>query len=364
MLERAVAAGISPGAVAVVGRGRKILAEIAAGSLGRDDDDRVADAETVYDLSSLTKPLVTSALTMMLVAEGACSPDQSAAKYLPSISRAITLAQLLSHCSGLPAWRPFYDGVKAAEAAGAHVLMATEAAKHVVYGLAERVPLQAPPGTRPLYSDVGYILLGSILEKIVDEPLHHYARRRLFDPLGLSATSFVAAYEPAHAAGRIDAAKVAPCGKSLARETPVCGFVHDDTAYAMGGVSGHAGLFSNAREVHALVAEHVEAQAGGASLLDRGVVDDFWAPSKRLPNSTWALGWDTPTAGNSTAGKLISPQSIGHLGFTGTSIWVDRVRGVHVVLLTNRLQAGAERGAVNDMRARFHDAVFTELDQR
>ena len=177
----------------------------------------------------------------------------------------------------------------------------------------------------------------------------------------MSTTSFVAAYDNDHAAGCIGADSVAPCGNSPARAAAVCGLVHDDTAYAMGGVAGHAGLFSTAGEVHALVAEYVEALAGRSSLFDGAVVERFWTVANRLPGSTWVLGWDTPTPGSSTAGGLISPDSVGHLGFTGTSIWVDRVREVHVVLLTNRLQAGAEREDVNDLRTRFHDAVFTDL---
>ena len=363
MLEEAVAAGLSPGAVAVVGRGREIVAAISVGTLGCDIGNRAVDAETVYDLSSLTKPLVTSALMMILVAEQRCSTRGRVADILPSVEPSITFGHLLNHSSGLPAWRPFYDGVKAAEGAADRGLTTTEAAKQVVYGLAERVPQEAPAGTRSIYSDVGYILLGKAIEAIVGEPLHGYARRRLFDPLGLRATSFVPAYDRAHAAGRIDVGRVAPCGRSLARETPVCGVVHDDTAYAMGGVSGHAGLFSDARGVHALVAEHVEALSGSSRLFDGRVVEDFWSLENRLPGSTWVLGWDTPTAGASTAGRLVSPGSVGHLGFTGTSIWIDRERGVHVVLLTNRLQTGAGRDGVNDMRARFHDAVFAELDE-
>jgi CubicO group peptidase (beta-lactamase class C family) len=139
------------------------------------------------------------------------------------------------------------------------------------------------------------------------------------------------------------------------------GVVQDENAYAMGGVAGHAGLFSTAREVHRLVGEFERAFHGLGSRFERDLVRIVWTKDTATPGSTWALGWDTPAAQGSSAGSRISARAVGHLGFTGTSVWVDLDRGVHVVFLTNRIHQGGDNRGIRELRPRVHDAVFAGL---
>jgi len=157
----------------------------------------------------------------------------------------------------------------------------------------------------------------------------------------------------------MDVDRIAPCGSCAWRGTDaVRGAVQDENAYAMAGVAGHAGLFSTARDVHTLVAEWVLAHAGSGRLLDPQVVRRLWRRSPSVPGTTWALGWDTPSRPISTAGTHVSADAVGHLGFTGTSIWIDIQRGVHVILLSNRVHPDRASTGIRELRPRLHDAVF------
>ncbi len=388
VLDKAVSDDLTPGAAAIVARGADVLAEIYTGTLGLEGDaDMPVGPHTIYDLSSLTKPLATAASIMTLVAEGVIDLDAQVIDFFRSFSQTgpghdkarVTVRHLLGHSSGLPAWLPFHEAVaeiqKVREATGAVAppLFGTEQGKRAVYRLADAAQLQAQPGTRALYSDVGYIVLGRIVELVTKHPLHEYARTRIFQPLRLRETSFVPlvpSRDPdaaasltvsKHVDGVIDPDVTAPCGHSIGRGTPVRGFVHDDNAYAMGGVAGHAGLFATVRDVHGLTAEFVGAEKDNGRVLRGEVVRACFDTSNRPPGATWLLGWDTPSVAGSTAGTKISASAVGHLGFTGTSVWIDRERGVHVVLLTNRVHRDTAREKFNELRVQFHDAVFAEV---
>jgi len=361
LLAGAVADGVMPGAAVIVGDADAVLLESYVGTVDGSAGAAVGP-DTIYDLSSLTKPLATVASLLILAARGDVDLDGPVARWLPELAaagdeparRAITIRQLLAHASGLPAHRPFYRDV-AADAVG------TPAGADRVIALAAAEPLEALPGERAVYSDLGFMLLGRLIERSAARSLDRFVAEELVAPLGLQSTAFVRVDEARAGDRRFAAARCAPCGDCGWRGGEVRGLVQDENAHAMGGVAGHAGLFASARDVHRLVAEHVRAHRGGPSVFDGELVRACWTRGAEAPQSTWAVGWDTPTAGRSTAGSLVAPDAVGHLGFTGTSVWVDNRRGVHVILLTNRLHPDRENTAIRALRPRLHDAVFAAL---
>ncbi len=363
MLSAAVAAGVTPGAALLVGDADAILAECYVGRLGCVPE-RPVEMGTIYDLSSLTKPLVTVSSLLMLAAAGRLSLEDTAVRWIPEFGSnshgdsgnraSVRLRDLLAHRSGLPAHRRYFAAVAPEQVGGSR-----GAAR--ILDMAAREPLEYSPGTRALYSDLGFMLLGSVVERASGEPLDRFSAKALFAPLGLESTGFLRLEETTATDSTMARPRIAPCGRCSWRSGEVHGVVHDENAYAMGGVAGHAGLFSTARGIHAVSAEYQRAFCGRPSLFARDLVHQAWTRDTTTPGSTWALGWDTPAASGSSAGSLVSARAVGHLGFTGTSLWIDLDRGVHVVLLTNRIQMGGDNRAVRELRPRVHDAVFAGL---
>jgi CubicO group peptidase (beta-lactamase class C family) len=281
---------------------------------------------TLFDIASLTKPLATAALTMM-----ALDDDVIALGDRPRPE--LTVEQLLAHASGLPAWQP---------------LFALGGARAIVEAIA-REPLESAPGTRSVYSDLGFMLLGSYLEERLGQSLASSFAQRIAEPLAIEVR-----YRPP------DPSACAPT------EGDLRGQVHDENARAMGGVAGHAGLFATARDVSRLVHALVVAWHGARSatvprLWSQARVRQFWSPSG-VPGSTWCLGWDRPAAAGSSAGERWPKDGIGHLGFTGCSLWIDPARARWVVLLTNRVHPSRANERIKQLRPRLHDAIVAELD--
>jgi len=345
LLERATTRAF-PSACLLVAREGQPLIHHAYGRGGLD---------TVYDLASLTKVLATTAAVMQLTARGELGPTDPVARWLPELargpSRALWIWHLLAHASGLPAWLPLYEQARQLPASRRRA---------VARRLALCAPLQARPGERAVYSDLGFILLDWALERCTGQRLDRLAEQLVFAPLGLLRTRFV----DLHRAGAVEAMQalpVAPTERCPWRGRRLRGEVHDDNCHAMGGIAGHAGLFSSAFEVHLIVRELLAAHAGRRSIFTPAVVRRFFR-RRPVPGSTRALGWDTPAPRGSSAGKLFSPRSVGHLGFTGTSIWIDLERQLSVVLLTNRVYHGREPNLLRALRPRLHDAVVRFVD--
>ncbi|MFQ5351652.1 MAG: serine hydrolase domain-containing protein, partial [Candidatus Binatia bacterium] len=273
----------------------------------------------------------------------------------------VRVRDLLSHSSGLPDWRPYYLEIELGTRGASACVVDPQARARVIRAVTAE-PLVYQPGTRSLYSDLGFILLGRIVELVTGQSLEAFARDTLFEPLGFEATGFVPSSRADQPPAAPTVGDVAPCGLCPWRGMVVRGQVQDENAWAMGGVAGHAGLFSVAREVHLLVLEHLRALRGKSAILEGEFVELAWRRRRDDPRRTWALGWDTPSAQGSTGGGLISRDSVGHLGYTGCSLWVDRARGVHVVLLTNRVHPHPKNRAIARLRPLLHDAVFGVID--
>jgi CubicO group peptidase (beta-lactamase class C family) len=322
---------------------------VAIDSLGRftyEPDSLAVQPDTVYDLASLTKVVVTTALAMLLHQEGRLELEQPLGDLLPgfvvgresgSPARHVTLRHLLAHNSGLPGYVEFFRTLH------------TPAA---LFRACLELPLEADPGTRAEYSDPGFILLGKALEVLKHEHLAPWANRELFEPLGVKATGFCPP-----AATRI---LIPPTEEdSTLRMRRIQGEVQDENAWVLNGAAGHAGLFSNVPDLLLFAAEVLAAARGNGCLFDAATVELF-SQRQVPPTSCRALGWDTPSP-NSSAGSHFSPHSIGHLGYSGCSLWIDLDANIAVVLLTNRTWPHRKSQLIREIRPAFHDAVREQL---
>ena len=361
-LANAVEQGVFPGAAVIVKQAGRVLYRSACGFRRLEPDCAPLDIETIFDLASLTKPLATTLAVLLFITEHKIHFDDPVSQFLPDFQgpgkERITVRRLLTHASGLPAWRPYFQAIREQEeSTGTEHFLGTRHAREWVYTHIQHEPLVATPGERAVYSDLGFILLGAIVERLSGTALDAYCQQHIFHPLGLHTTAFLNRERPnQHPFARPD--RMAATERCPWRKRVICGEVHDDNAYAMGGVAGHAGVFSTVDDVDRLVSCLVDCYRGKHDFLPSAVLQECWTCDGQVPGSTWALGWDTSSPQQSSAGELFSPHSVGHLGFTGTSVWIDLERHVHVILLTNRVHPSRDNTAIRAFRPRFHNAVM------
>ena len=335
LLDSAIAArAATGGVVAVSWRGARFL--YGTGKLALDDPRR-PDGHSVYDLASLTKVIATTTLAMQAVEEGRLDLDRPVQHYLPAFrgpgKERVTVRHLLTHSSGLRADSPLWRQTPSADSA-----------LRFVNGL----PLDTVPGARMVYSDMGAIVLGEVIERVLGGRLDRLAHDRIFAPLGMHSTRFrpPGSWIPRIAATEYDTSW---------RRRIVRGEVHDEKAAWLRGVAGHAGLFGSALDLLTFGEWLLARVTSGA-----GVATQFVQRQGIVPGSTRALGWDTPAPGNS-AGTLLDSGSFGHTGFTGTSIWIDPDKGLVIVLLTNRVNPTRNNPRIGPLRIAVADAVVRLL---
>jgi len=316
----------------------------------------------VFDLASLTKPLATTLAVLLLVKDKRLTLDDRVTRFFHNFGvhgkTHVTFRHLLTHASGLAAHRPYYKEVAALQRRGRPNFVASREAKEWVFEQVHREKLEAPPGTRALYSDLGFMLLGQVVETVSGKTLDRFCHARIFEPLGLRSTSFIDLSQIRTKRLEPIADMIAPTQRCPWRKRVLCGEVDDENAYAMGGVAGHAGLFGTARDVDALANHLRGVAAGAAGILPKDLVDQMWTLDASVPGSTRTLGWDTPSPQRSSAGTRMSRHSVGHLGFTGTSIWMDLERGVNVTLLSNRVHPSRDNDKLAELRPKIHDLVM------
>ena len=349
LLDRAVADGAFPGGVLAVGWNNQ-LAMHPFGRFSYDPKSPQVRTDTVYDVASLTKPVVTTTAAIMLLEQGELNLDAPVQRYLPEFAVAaksdpdplwrsrVTVRMLLLHDSGLPAYRHLFKSAKD---------------RRAVLAAAMAEPLVREPGKQIEYSDIGFILLGEIIERLTGTSLDRFAKDNIFEPLAMNNSYFTPP--------RALRARIAPTEKDTGyRNRVIQGEVHDENAWALGGVAGHAGLFSTAGDIAAFA----QMLLNGGSyahqrLLERSMVQRF---TQRTPvgDSARALGWDVPTQ-PSSSGQYFSPSSFGHTGFTGTSLWIDPDGKLFIILLTNRVNPSRENEKIRQVRPGLHDAIFQAL---
>jgi CubicO group peptidase (beta-lactamase class C family) len=331
----AIQDGVIPGLVVAVGQAGQVRLLAAFGDRQVEPEAQAATADTVYDLASLTKALVTSLLVMRGVGDGLLHLDRPLGDHLEILADRpeVTLRRTLAHAAGFPAHRKLYEAM----ANGVEPRLDGRAT--IIRGAAMEPAVYAP-GSRSLYSDLGFVLLGELLEKSMGARLDVLADGLLFKPLQLPSIGFVDLLAGG-AQAKFHGHDVAPTERCPVRGRLVQGEVHDLNAYAMGGVAGHAGLFANASDLLHLTFALLAAYrgtgiAGGPPLVPSDVLRLFWQPAG-IPGSTWRLGWDGPAATGSLAGTLLSRRAVGHLSFTGCSLWIDPEQETCVVVLCNRI---------------------------
>jgi len=365
-IDAAIGAGAFPGAVIVVAKGGELLHHSAHGARLLEPVRTPMGPDTVFDLASLTKPLATTLALMLLVRDGRLRLDDRVARFLPNFGvygkTPLTVRQLLAHCSGLPAWRPYWKEIARLGKHGRPNFVASNGARDMMLELIHRERLEYPPGTKSVYSDLGFMLLGEIVELLSHTTLDRFCRDRIFRPLGLQSTGFVDLQRLRMQKVVPIADKIAPTERCPWRQKVLCGEVHDDNAYAAGGVVGHSGLFASALDVHRLMQRLRACHLGEDDLVPAAIMREFWRVDASVPESTWALGWDTPSATGSSAGSRVSARAVGHLGFTGTSLWYDLQRDAWVIFLTNRVHPNRNNDRIREVRPRVHDAVWEVLE--
>ncbi len=359
-LTERITAGDFPSAVyLVVEKGQPVLAD-ALGNAVVEPQRLHATFDTIYDLASLTKPLVTGLLCARRVEAGELTLDSSVSNYLPEFERTdkqvITIRQLLTHTSGLPAWRPLYilaDGER-------------DRTVSVIAGL----ELEYRPGTRVIYSDLGFIVLGRLLERLTGKVLVELAQTEIFAALELERTFFnpeaavqtgIAACETGNAYEQETCVNTAAGDYENWRKELIWGTVHDGNAYFLGGAAGHAGLFSNAPETLALASQFLASQT---RLLKPETCKLFSRNMTEGLEEARSFGWQLAETKDSAAGLDLPGESFGHSGFTGTSCWIAPEQERVFILLTNRTHAHALPFTnINSVRRRFHSLAVAALDE-
>jgi len=364
-LQSRIDANDFPSAVYLVAETGEIRYRYALGYAVVEPERIPARLDTIYDLASLTKVLVTGLLAAILVENGRLKLNGPFLKYLDPLNasdkRHITLREILTHRSGFISWLPFYLLVSERSEVLAEIL---------------KTPL-TEDRDRVLYSDLNFLTLMFILERLLDEPIDESAKRMIFEPLGLSDTFFnppielrqrIAASETGNQYERqtcvdlgFDVMPPKDGTQSALRTRPIWGEVHDGNAYFMGGVAGHAGLFGTAEDVLKIAMQFLPRYT---RLLEPDSCDLFTTNFTSGMNEHRSFAFQLASMPESTAGKLMSPQSFGHLGFTGTSLWIDPVKERVFILLTNRTHNHPLPFVnINSVRRRFHDLAIAALDR-
>ena len=343
---------VFPGAVLLVGLGEEVLLHRAFGYASLVPEKQPLQKKTIFDLASLTKPLATTLGIMDQIEKGRLSLDRpldSKGKgFLGPEKSGITLRHLLAHSAGFQAYRPYYLDLD----------LETGDKKKTLREWVKKDRLLYPPGSQALYSDLGFILLEWIFEESAGEALDTWAKN-IYASLGLTHLGF----RPIKPAGVIDPEIYAATEDCPWRKKILRGEVHDENAYAVGGVSGQAGLFGTAAEIFLLLRalkrayDHPEK----SNPFDGRLMRLFWERQKQPAGTTRALGFDTPSKTGSSAGGFFSPESVGHLGFTGTSFWLDLERDLTVILLTNRIHPTRANEKIKAFRPLIHDCVYKEV---
>lgn len=388
MLREAIAQRAFPGASIAVTQGDALVALKALGHFiydagapsfsrsSREDGDFDFEVthSTLFDLASLTKVVATTPMAMLLYQRGLLDLDAPVAAIVPEFisdavkdprRRDVTLRMLLAHSSGLPAYEKLFLKART---------------RGELLHAAFTTPLNADPGARAEYSDLGFIILSVILERLADESLDRFCQREIFAPLAMTNTTF---NPPAEARSQIPPTadeREYPCGsdtpvrqppkaqpppsgsdlsaRSTFRNRVIQGEVQDENASVLGGVAAHAGLFSTAQDLAKFAGSMLN---GGSPILRPETVSLFTRRETAPAATSRALGWDTPSS-PSQSGKYFSPQSFGHLGYTGTSLWIDPVRQLSITLLTNRTWPDCSSHTIKQIRPRFHDAIIESLN--
>lgn len=339
---------VFPGAVLLVSKNGRVIFFEAYGYAHPCKGSEMT-RETFFDLASLTKPLATTLAVMKLVQEKKITLDQNLATTLPLFKNTdkggITIRHLLSHSSGLPPYRPYYLEMHSVPPGNRQALLR---------GLLVKEALVNPIGGKMVYSDLGFMILAWLVETVSGRSFDGFVTGEIYHPLGLDDLFFIKT-DPARSGKKIAVTELCPWRNLLLE-----GVVHDENAFVQGGIAGHAGLFGTAADIQKLLRTLAAAYHGECrgNIFQKDLVHQFF---RRDPIIGRPLGFDAPSRTDSSCGRHFSDRSVGHLGFTGTSFWMDLMRSVIVVLLTNRVHPTRENIKIKTFRPKVHDMIMENV---
>ncbi len=324
------------------GMGDEILYNKSFGHFTYDKTSKPIAINSIFDLASVSKVVGTTSAAMILVDEGKLSLDEKIITYLPEFNNngkdKITIRNLLVHNSGLAAFKKYYDEFSTAD----------EVINDIM-----NIELTYEPGTKYVYSDLGMVTLQKVIERITGKSLDQFLEENLFQTLGMNSTM----YNPSD---EIKQNCVPTELDDFWRMKLLQGEVHDERAYMLNGVAGHAGLFSTAEDLSKFVRMLLnDGKSNGEKIINKNIIDEW--TTKQSEQSDRALGWDTRSEENSSSGKYFSKNSFGHTGYTGTSIWVDKENKLFVILLSNRVHPTRRNRKIINFRPEIHNAIFKSL---
>lgn len=333
---------VFPSASLLVGKGDDLLFKCTEGFSKLTPEKLQINVSSLYDIASLTKVISTTTLIMLAVQENKLSLETAVKKLINDFpDSGVKIIHLLAHTSGLPDWKPYYLTLQKKRSFKNH----KEASKDIVK-LICREKLLSKPDEKRLYSDLGFILLGFIIEGIYNQSLHSLFKEKIAKPLKLNKCSYPAK--------KGDFAATEDCKW---RSRLICGEVHDENAFALGGFAGHAGLFSDTGDIFKFSRAVINCYNGKSNFIKPEIIREFFDFKSESSAENYAIGWDKPSGTNSSAGRLFSDKTIGHLGFTGCSMWLDLERSVTVILLTNRVHPSRINEKIKEFRPLIHDAI-------
>lgn len=343
VINKAINEKVFPGAVVLVWKNGRIIYQNSFGRLTYDQNSSEVKLNTIYDLASLTKVVATTTAAMICLDRELLSLEDKVVKYLPEFGsygkEKITIKNLLLHNSGLPAWKKFYG---------------RDLSYNEVLSEIFNSSLEYKTGEKTIYSDLGIITLGKIIEKVTGKTLDTFCKEEIFKPLGMNLTFF----NPPDSLKKL----CAPTEKDKYwRMKTLQGEVHDETSAMLNGVAGHAGLFSTAVDISKLMAMLMsKGLLDNKEYIKKSTIELF---TKRYSvESTRALGWDTKSDSGSSAGNYFSKNSFGHTGFTGTSIWADPEKNLFVIFLTNRVYPTRENSGLTKVRPALHNEIIKSIN--
>lgn len=371
-LLEAVRDGVFPGAVLYVGRagkpiyrgsfGHRTMRQASSGEASMLDSTAMS-VDTVFDIASVTAGVVTTTLVMKLVEMGRIRLEERASRHLQGFGvlgkSPITIQHLLSHTSGLPAWHPFYEELIEANETARLGILTSRGAHDYVQNAVMRFPIKGEVGGRPQYSDLNFMVLGFLVEAVTGLSLDRVATEMVLHPLRMRCSSFIDIDKIKSGVLHPVTDCIAPTEECNWRGKTLCGEVLDDNAWAMGGIAGHAGLFSTGGDLHMFGREMMLASVGRSALLRRTTLESFVGGA--ADPLTSKLGWDSPSKENGMSDSGLSLAAFGINGFTGCSIWIDPVAGADIVLMTNRIHPYRSNKKIQSFRPALHKAVLDAL---
>lgn len=369
LMREAIDDGVAPGMVLLVGKGGEIVFQQSFGARflkpESENATNIMSIETVFDVAALTGSVITTTLLMKLVESGKLRLEDRVSRYLQGFGvmskSAITVGQLLSHTSGIAHWAPYFEELVKANSGSRLGVLTSRGARDFVVNAIQRSALKNEPNTKQVYSELGSILLGHLVEILTGLTLDKAATRYVFQPLGMKCSSYIDLSMIKRRGIHPVTDLIAPTEDCPWRKRVLCGEVHDDNAWVMGGVAGHSGLFTTIGDLHTFAREILASYHSRSNFVKRETLERFWSRPPIDSFEGWFYGWDSPSRENGMVESELSKNAIGVNGFTGCSLWLEPSLDIDIILLSNRVHPSRSNKKIFAFRPALHSAVIKAL---